>query len=177
MPVKRHSFYALSHPIPEKLCERGWPRVSLRCLSTKGYYQCQHTPGLLRHVWHSIIFCLVIDFGIKVTNMNDMHHLKTALEEHYTVAVNWKRLLFCGVKLTWDYINRHVTAHMPGYIRKALTKFQHPQPTGESLCKEISHETTYNHTQYLGMQVGARDASLIVMVSVGGWVTWFARLS
>ena len=35
-------------------------------LSEKGYYQCQHTPGLWRHVWRSIIFCLVVDdFGIK----------------------------------------------------------------------------------------------------------------
>jgi hypothetical protein len=32
--------------------------------------------------------------------MDDMHHLKTAQEEHYTVAVDWKGLLFCGVKLS-----------------------------------------------------------------------------
>jgi len=36
--------------------------------------------------------------------------------------------LFCGVKLTWDYINQHVTTHMPGYIDTALTKYQHPKP-------------------------------------------------
>jgi len=99
-------------------------------LAAKGYYQCQHTPGLWRHVWRSIVFCLVVDdFGIKVTNMDDMHHLTAALEEHYKVAVDWKGSLFCGVKLTWDYINRHVTTNMPGYIREALTKYQHPHPT------------------------------------------------
>jgi hypothetical protein len=49
-----------------------------------------------------------------------MIHLKEALEEHYTVAVDWEGTLFCGVKLTWDYINRHVETHMPGYIPKAL---------------------------------------------------------
>jgi len=32
------------------------------------------------------------------------------------------------VKLTWDYINQHVTTHMPGYIDTALTKYQHPKP-------------------------------------------------
>jgi len=70
-------------------------------LSEKGYYQCQHTPGLWRHVWQSIVFCLVIDdFGIKVTNMEDMHHLTSALEEHYKVALDWKGSLFCGMKLT-----------------------------------------------------------------------------
>jgi hypothetical protein len=97
----------------------------------KGYYQCQHTPGLWRHIWCSIVFCLVVDdFGIKVTNIDYMHHLTVALEEHYKVAVDWKGSLFCGVKLTWwDYINRHVTTNMPGYIGEALTKYQHPHPT------------------------------------------------
>ena len=101
-----------------------------KCLAKKGYYQCQHTPGLWRHVWRSIIFCLVVDdFGIKVTHKSDMIHLNEALEEHYTVAVNWEGTLFCGVKLTWDYINHQVDTHTPGYIPKALTKYQHPHPT------------------------------------------------
>ena len=69
----------------------------------KGYYQCQHTPGLWRHVWRSITFCLVVDdFGIKFTDKADFDHLKSALEEHYTVAVDYTGSLFCGIKLTWD---------------------------------------------------------------------------
>jgi hypothetical protein len=60
--------------------------------------------------------------------MDDMHHLTSALKEHYKVAVDWKGSLFCGVKLTWDYINRHVTTNMSGYIGDALTKYQHPKP-------------------------------------------------
>jgi hypothetical protein len=98
-------------------------------LSEKGYYQCQRTPGLWRHVWRSIIFCLIVDdVGIKVTNMDNIHHLTSALEEHYKVAVDWKGSLFCGVKLTWNYINRHVTTNMPGYIGTAVTKYQDPKP-------------------------------------------------
>jgi len=116
-----------------------------KCLSAKGYYQCQHTPGLWRHDQRSIDFCLVVDdFGIKVTHMDDMHHLKTALEE--PVAVDWKESLFCGIKLTWDYINRHVTTHMPGYIKKALTRYQHPQPT-------VPQHTPYKTTT---IQYGAK---------------------
>ncbi|KAL7474459.1 hypothetical protein ACHAW6_000435, partial [Cyclotella cf. meneghiniana] len=35
-------------------------------LASAGYYQCQYTPGLWRHVWRPITFCLVVDdFGIK----------------------------------------------------------------------------------------------------------------
>jgi hypothetical protein len=58
-------------------------------LATKGYYQCQHTPGLWRHVWWNIAFCLLVnDFGIKVTNRHNMDHLNGALKEHYTDAVD-----------------------------------------------------------------------------------------
>jgi hypothetical protein len=32
--------------------------------------------------------------------MEDIHHLKEALEEHYTIAVNWDGMLSCGVQLT-----------------------------------------------------------------------------
>ena len=57
-----------------------------------------------------------------------MHHLTSALEEHYKVAVDRKGLLFCGIKLTWYYINQYVTTHMPGCIDTALTKYQHLKP-------------------------------------------------
>jgi hypothetical protein len=98
-------------------------------LATKGYYQCQHTPGLWRHTWWSITFCLVVDdFSIKVTNMHDMDHLVDALKEHYTIAVKMTCSLFCSIQLTWNYARRHIDCHMPGYINKALTKYQHPKP-------------------------------------------------
>ncbi len=60
-----------------------------KCLATKGYHQCQHTPGLWGHVWRNITFCLVVDdFGIKVTNMHDMDHLINTLKDHCTIAVD-----------------------------------------------------------------------------------------
>jgi hypothetical protein len=52
-------------------------------------------------MWRSITVCLVVDdFGIKVTNMANFEHLMMALKEHYTIAVDYKGSLFCGVKLT-----------------------------------------------------------------------------
>jgi hypothetical protein len=95
----------------------------------QGYYQCQHTPGLWHHVWQNITFCLVVnDFGIKITNMHDMDYLINALKEHYTVAIDMTGSLFCGIHLTWNYTLGHVNCHMPGYINKALTMYQHPKP-------------------------------------------------
>jgi hypothetical protein len=84
---------------------------------------------VLHHVWQNIIFCLVVnDFSVKVTNMYDMDHLVNALKEHYTIAVNMTGSLFCSIHLTWNYTLGHVNCHMPGYINKALTKYQHPKP-------------------------------------------------
>jgi hypothetical protein len=81
-------------------------------------------------VWCSITFCLVVDdFGIKFTDKADFEHLKTALEEYYTVAVDYTGSLFCGIKLTWDYQRRTVLCSKPGYIATALTKYRHTKPT------------------------------------------------
>jgi hypothetical protein len=71
---------------------------------------------------------VIDDFGIKVTNMRDMDHVLDVLKEHYTVVVNMTDSLFCGIHLTWNYAQGHVDYHMPGYINKALTKYQHPKP-------------------------------------------------
>ncbi len=98
-------------------------------LNMKGYYQCQHTPGLWWHVWRDIMFCLVIDdFGIKTTSINHITQLKQALKEHYSVTMDWNGLLFCGINLDWNYLERLVTLNMPNYVPKALLKFHHPTP-------------------------------------------------
>jgi hypothetical protein len=70
----------------------------------------------------------VDEFRIKVTDIANFNHPKTLLKEYYKVAIDWSGLLFCGIKLTWDYKQRHVGCSMPGYIDKALKKYQHPMP-------------------------------------------------
>jgi hypothetical protein len=99
-------------------------------LCARGYYQCQHMPGLWHYMRRTITFCLIVNnFGIKVTAIANFNHLKMALKENYKVAVDWTGLLFCGIKLTLDYKQCHVECSMPGYINKALKKYQHPTPT------------------------------------------------
>ena len=36
--------------------------------------------------------------------------------------------LFCGIHLTWNYLQGRVDCHIPGYINKAVPKYQHPIP-------------------------------------------------
>jgi hypothetical protein len=93
-------------------------------LSAKGYNHCQHTPGLWRHVWQDISFCLVADnFGIKSTSRNHVLHLKTPLEEHYIVTMDWDGSLFCRININWNYPAGTVDLNMPNYIPNALLKF------------------------------------------------------
>jgi hypothetical protein len=59
---------------------------------------------------------------------NTPPHLIAALETDYTVSKYWTGGLYCGITLHWDYANKLVNLSMPGYIKDALHKFQHPLP-------------------------------------------------
>jgi hypothetical protein len=56
-------------------------------------------------------------------------HLKASIEKHYQNSCDWTGSAYCGLKLDWDYKNKFVDLSMPGYIKAALHKFQHPTPT------------------------------------------------
>eukprot|EP00804_Cyclotella_cryptica_P009712 CCRYP_011255-RA/>CCRYP_011255-RA protein AED:0.38 eAED:0.38 QI:0/-1/0/1/-1/1/1/0/318 len=116
-------------------------------LAKAGYYQCQHTPGLWRHVWRPITFCLVVDdFGIKTVGLKHAKHLQQELEKHYKCSMDWKGELFCGVKLNWDYKNRTVRLSMPDYVRSALHKFAHPKPARPQHSPYKAAPITYGST-------------------------------
>eukprot|EP00804_Cyclotella_cryptica_P008225 CCRYP_015155-RA/>CCRYP_015155-RA protein AED:0.23 eAED:0.17 QI:0/0/0/1/1/1/3/0/935 len=116
-------------------------------LAKAGYYQCQHTQGLWRHVWRPITFCLVVDdFGIKTVGLKHAKHLQQELEMHYECSMDWKGELFCGVRLNWDYKNRTVRLSMPNFVRSALHKFAHPQPAHPQHSPYKAAPITYGST-------------------------------
>ena len=99
-------------------------------LEKAGYYACQFTPGLWRHVWRPTSFALVVDnFGVKVVGDTHANHLIKTLEKYHDVTVDWKGELFVGIKLEWDYKKRILDTHVPGYVKKALHKYQHAPPS------------------------------------------------
>jgi hypothetical protein len=71
---------------------------------------------------------VVDDFGVQYVGAEHAQHLIAALETDYTVSKDWTGGLHCGVTLHWHYANKHVDLSMPGYIKDALHKFQHPLP-------------------------------------------------
>ena len=93
-------------------------RLLKQCLAKHGYYEVSHTPGLWKHISHPISFTLVVDdFGIKYIGKEHADHLLAALQEHYTLDIDWAGKLYCSITLDWDYENGMVNISMPGYIK------------------------------------------------------------
>ena len=65
------------------------------------------------------------DCGVKCVGTEHATHLIKVLKEHYEVAEDWEGTKYCGITLDWDYIKRQVHLSMPGYCKKALTRFRH----------------------------------------------------
>jgi hypothetical protein len=99
-------------------------------LKEHDYYQCSTTPGLWRHKWRPIVFCLLVDdFGVEYVGERHALHLKSVLERHYEVTVNWKGDLYSGINLDWDYVARTCHLSMRDYVANLRVKFDHPFPS------------------------------------------------
>jgi hypothetical protein len=99
-------------------------------LAPHGYRPVPLTPGLWRHNTKDIVFSLVVDdFGVGYTSQTDAEHRITTLESAYQVSTDWTGSRYCGLTLKWDYDARTCDVSMPGYIERALHRFQHPTPT------------------------------------------------
>lgn len=95
-------------------------------LAQHGYIQSARIPGLFTHLTRPISFCLIVDdFGVKYVGKEHALHLQQVLQEKYTVTTDWTGSKFCGLTLNWDYNNHHVDISLPGYIEKALQRFNH----------------------------------------------------
>ena len=99
-------------------------------LNASGYYQAQTTPGLWRHKWRPILFCLVVDdFGIEYVGERHLAHLRSTLTQHYKITDDIRGEKIVGIDLKWDYIRRRCRLSMNGYLRNLLIALGHPSPT------------------------------------------------
>jgi hypothetical protein len=98
-----------------------------RNLAKNGYRPTTHTHGLWTHDTRPISFSLVVDyFGVKYVGRERVEHLMTCIKKNYNISSDWNGSAYCGLTLEWDYKNRTVDLSMPGYIKAALHKYQHP---------------------------------------------------
>ena len=90
-------------------------------LGKYSYHQSKIIPGLWTHTTRNMCFTLVVeDFAIKYTKLEDAHHLINVLKKDYTITIDWDAKKYIGLTVEWDYENRKVHIHMPGYLTKAL---------------------------------------------------------
>ena len=95
-------------------------------LANHGYHQSKQTHGLFTHETRPITFSLIVDdFGVKYVGKEHAEHLIQTLANKYKITTDWTGTLYCGITLTWDYINHSVTLSMPGYVARALQRFKH----------------------------------------------------
>jgi endonuclease I len=53
----------------------------------------------------------------------------TSIKKSSDISSDWTGSAYCVFKINWDYENGIVELSMPGYIKAALQKYQHPAPT------------------------------------------------
>ena len=104
-------------------------RQLVKNLAPSGYEPMPFTPGLWRHRTKRTTFALCIeDFGVKYFSKLDADHLINAVKAHYNLTIDWSGNLYCGLSLDWHYDEGYVDVSMPGYVDRALKKFNHPTP-------------------------------------------------
>jgi hypothetical protein len=100
-----------------------------RNLAKDGYRPTTHSHGLWTHDTRPISFLLVVDdFGVKYVGREHAEHLMTCIRKNYDISSDWNGTAYCGLTLDWDYKKRTVDLYMPGYIKAAIHKYQHPAP-------------------------------------------------
>jgi hypothetical protein len=67
-------------------------------------------------------------FGVKYVGREHAEHLMTCIKKNYIISSEWNGTAYCGLTLEWDYKHHTVDLYMPGYIKAALHKYQHPAP-------------------------------------------------
>jgi hypothetical protein len=114
----------------------GLPQVGIlanellqRNLAKDGYRPTTHAHGLWTHDTRPRPFSLVVDYsGVKYVGLEHAERLMACIRKNYNISSNWNGSAYCGLTLDWDYKNRTVDLYMPGYIKAALHKYQHPAP-------------------------------------------------
>jgi hypothetical protein len=92
----------------------------------------------------------VDDFGINYIRCDNADHLMDSIKKNYDISSDWTGSAYCGLRMDWDYTNGTVDLSMPGYIKEALHKYQHPAPTHPEHAPHQCNPPIYGaKTQYV----------------------------
>jgi hypothetical protein len=153
----------------------------IKLLAPHGYAPVPITTGLWKHTTKPISFTLIVDgFGIKYTAREDAQHLlDTLVHLFYTVSTDWDAKQYCGLTLDFDYIAHTCDVSIPGYIERALQRFEHPPPSRSQHMPHAWVKPQYNaKTQHAPQEdtTAAPDATATKRVQeVLGTLLFYAR--
>ena len=72
-------------------------------LEKEGYYEARTNPGLWRHKWRPIKFCLVVDdFGVEYVGKQHAEHLANILKKYHNITEYWEGKKYAGIDLVVD---------------------------------------------------------------------------
>ena len=128
-------------------------------LSKYGYFPCKRTPALWKHETRDITFALVVDdFGVKYVGEHNFQHLIMALKDQYEITIDEKGEKFLGLTLKWNYEHKRVNISMPGYVQKALKRFNHVAQGRKQNSPHAWNKPTYGKQQQLATDDDSKPA-------------------
>jgi hypothetical protein len=82
-------------------------------LEKKGYYKAAMTPGLWKHKWGPMQFCLIVDnFGVEYVGIEHFNHLLAVLQMYHQVQTNMAGNKIAGINVQWDFPSKQVHIDM-----------------------------------------------------------------
>ena len=116
-----------------------------QCLDNYGNFQVKNTPLLWRHVWHPILFKLIInDFGIGYVGFYHSDHIMSVLKMYYeNITTYLEGLLYWVIIMKWDDAKWYFNISIPGYLNNAIHQFNNEKPKNSQHKVYPSPQRTY----------------------------------
>jgi hypothetical protein len=119
-------------------------------LEEEGYYEAQSTPGLWKHKWRPIQFCLIVDdFGVEYVGIKHFNHLSMLLKKYHQIQTNMAGDKIAGINIQWDFPSRQVRIDMRTYIDTLLLTLDWPKPQKPQLSPFIVTPIAYGQKTQL----------------------------
>jgi hypothetical protein len=112
-------------------------------------------------------------------NKTDAKHLLAVLKQDYKCDMDWEGTHYLGLTIDWGYNNCTVHLSMPGYINKALVRFNHTPPDKSQHQPHLHRVPTYGaiiqYTKHIDQLPAATKADQKFIMQVVGVLLYHAR--
>jgi hypothetical protein len=105
------------------------------------------TPGLWKHKWRPIQFCLIIgNFGVEYVGIEHFNHLLAVLQRYHQVQTNMAGDKIVGLSVQWGFPSKQVRIDMKAYVNGLLLNLNWPTPKQPQLSPFTATPIAYGQT-------------------------------